>query len=87
LPNAEQLASAAEEIGLRDRVDPGHVVLNFAYSGQDLWHIANAALRLLDSGNTAIDIMKAKMGEYFDWSSISRENAEFLGRITQTEMN
>src|SRR5262249_3747340 len=42
-PNATQLAEVALETGTRLRIDPGHIVLNYAHTmGGPFWPIANA---------------------------------------------
>ena len=44
-PNAHQLAEAAVSIAKESRIDPGHIVLNYAHTmGKTFWPVANAAL-------------------------------------------
>ena len=45
---AQQLAQLAAEVGARDCVDPGHIVLNYAHTMNGYWGVANAALDILE---------------------------------------
>ena len=48
-PNAIQLAECAKFIGKEMRIDPGHLVLNYAHAmGERFWPVAIAALKLLE---------------------------------------
>ncbi len=85
-PNAAQLAEAAQEIGRRHEVDPGHVVLNHAYSmGPGFWPVANAALAILEPKRDALGVVRRKMAEHLDWSRLPEDSSEFLMRVSQDD--
>jgi hypothetical protein len=55
------------------RIDPGHIVLNYAHTmGDTFWPVANAALKLLEPKRDALRIVRAKLAEHLDWSSLPR---------------
>jgi hypothetical protein len=84
-PNAQQLAEVAKSIAREARIDPGHIVLNYAHTmGKTFWPVANAALGLLEPRRDALKIVRAKMAEYLDWSSLPEDSSEFLMRISQS---
>jgi hypothetical protein len=83
-PNALQLAEAAKSIAKEMRIDPGHIVLNYAHTmGRTFWPVANAALQLLEPKRDALRIVRAKLAEHLDWSSLPEDSSEFLMRVSQ----
>jgi Zn-dependent peptidase ImmA (M78 family) len=90
-PNAEELADAARKRGAELNVDPGHIVQNYAYSmgkmprkkNRTFWPVAQAALNILEPDRNALDLVRKKMLEEVDWSSLPDESGEFLKRITK----
>ena len=85
-PNAAQLAKDAREIGLESRVDPGHVVLNYAHTmGSRFRPVAHAALGILEPRRDALKIVRRKLAEHLDWSSLPEDSSEFLMRVSQAE--
>jgi hypothetical protein len=85
-PNAQRLAKRALEIGRELKIDPGHVVLNYAHTmGGEFFPVANAALSLLEPKKEALGIVRQKLAEHLDWSSLPEDSSEFLMRVTQAE--
>jgi hypothetical protein len=83
-PNATPLADAAKPIAKEMRIDPGHIVLNYAHTmGDTFWPVANAALKLLKPKRDALRIVRAKLAEHLDWSSLPEDSCEFLMRVSQ----
>ena len=68
------------------RVDPGHIVLNYAHTmGGRFWPVANAALGLLEPNRDAMKVVRQKMAGHLDWSSLPEDSSEFLMRVSQAE--
>ena len=85
-PNAQELAREAIRIGHAKRIDPGHLVLNYAHSmGKSFFPVANAALSRIDPENDALNLARRKMAEHLDWSSLPEESSEFLMRMSHVE--
>jgi hypothetical protein len=83
-PNAQALADDASQIGRQKMIDPGHIVLNYAYSmGTDFFAVGNAALTLLEPNADAVKTIRAKLAERLDWSRLPDETCEFLMRVTR----
>ena len=84
--NAQQLADAAVAIGREQRIDPGHIVLNYAHTmGSRFWPVANAALKLIEPRGEGLTIVRRLMAEHLDWSSLPEDSSEFLMRLSQAE--
>ena len=65
------------------RIDPGHVVLNYAHSmGDGFFAVANAALTRLDPEANAIAFIRGVMADRLDWSNLPEDSSEFLMRVT-----
>jgi hypothetical protein len=80
-PNAERLAAAALETGRRERIDPGHIVLNYAHSmsgSRNFWPVAMSALRRIDRGGSAQELVRSKMHDNLDWSGLPEDSCTFL---------
>lgn len=85
-PRAERLAKRAWEMGKELKIDPGHIVLNFAHTmGNEFFPVANAALSLLEPKKEALGIVRQRMAEHLDWSSLPEDSSEFLMRVSQAE--
>ena len=70
---------SAKFIGKEMRIDPGHLVLNYAHAmGERFWPVAIAALKLLEPKRDALKIVRAKMAEHLDWSKLPEDSSEFL---------
>ena len=83
-PTAQQLSGLARVAGLEHRVDPGVLVLNFGWTN-DLWPLANAALKILEPDADAPAVIRAKMEEWLCWDRLPAESAAFLRRITSCQ--
>jgi len=68
------------------RIDPGHIVLNYAHTmGNRFRPVANAALALIEPRRDALRILRKQMAEHLDWSSLPEDSSEFLMRVSQAE--
>jgi Zn-dependent peptidase ImmA (M78 family) len=82
-PNAHQLALEAQRIGRLQKIDPGHVALNYGFSmSKSFFAVATAALNLLYPKDTPIPLLRKKMAENLDWSKLPEDSSEFLMRVT-----
>jgi Zn-dependent peptidase ImmA (M78 family) len=85
-PKADRLAQLATDFGRRNQVDPGHVVLNCAYTeGGGFWGVANAALKLLCPDADAVGLIGERLAANLDWEKLPEDSSEFLMRITRQE--
>ncbi len=85
-PSAEELAQDARSIGGQNRIDPGHIVLNYGHAmGKDFFAVANAALNLLEPKADAVGLICSYMAARLDWSNLPEDSCEFLMRITRAE--
>lgn len=85
-PNAGRLAELARVTGRRDRIDPGHVALNYAHTmGADFFPVANAALRLIEPGADAVTVLRERMAARLDWSALPEDSSAFLMRVTEAK--
>ena len=86
-PRAETLAKFAQTLGEQYKVDPGVVVLNYAWTsqrpGHNPWLVANRALAILEPDSDAPDIIRSEMLRRLDWSRLPPESAEHLLHITR----
>lgn len=82
--SGQDLAESARRVGLRDGIDPGVIALNYAWN-QARFDIGNNALGVLEAGSDPIGLIRAKMCERLDWSALTRDNREFLRKITGTD--
>jgi hypothetical protein len=83
-PNAVELAEDAARIGRQQMIDPGHLILNYAYSmGADFYPVANAALTRLNPHADAIGEIRSVMADQLDWSRLPDDSSEFLMRVTR----
>jgi hypothetical protein len=86
-PNAEMLAQRAKEFGRELKIDPGHIILNYAHTmGKEFFPVANAALGKLGSPD-AIGIVRRKLAQHLDWSRLPEDSSEFLMRVSQAVNN
>ena len=84
-PNAPELARRAKEVGSTMKIDPGHIVLNYAHTmGDGFWPVANAALARITPEKDGLKLIRAKMADHLDWSKLPEDSCEFLMRLSQT---
>ncbi|MGK3988216.1 ImmA/IrrE family metallo-endopeptidase [Sorangium sp. So ce136] len=86
-PNAQTLAADAKKLGRQCRIDPGHIILNYAHSmgegtTSSFWPVANAALKALEPHADAPARIRQKMAEHLDWQAIPEDGSEFIMRMT-----
>ena len=84
----EKLASYAQYISQRDRVDPGVVVLNYAWfqshfaqpkrENQMIWATANKALKIIEENADAPRIINGYLREYLDLEKLDEDSQEYL---------
>lgn len=83
-PKADALAQEAVQIGHAQKIDPGHVILNYAYTmGDGFFAVANAALAQLEHRPDAIKTVRAEMAGRLDWSKLPEDSSEFLMQVTK----
>jgi hypothetical protein len=84
-PNAEMLVHFAKEYGRELKIDPGHIILNYAHTmGKEFFPVANAALGKLGSPD-AMGVVRRKLAQHLDWSRLPEDSSEFLMRVSQSE--
>ncbi|WP_230679006.1 hypothetical protein, partial [Streptococcus pneumoniae] len=71
--------------GLRNGVDPGHAILNWAHTMGNVWHIANAALKVIDDQADAVSFLAHQLAANLDWTRLPEADSDFLSRITRQE--
>ena len=85
-PKAPELAERAVEIGNEYRIDPGAVILNFAYHDSgNVWPLANAALKSLGAESSAPSLILERAGHHLKWELLPKESADFLRRLMGVE--
>jgi len=82
--SARALAKAAYQAGVHVQIDPGHIVLNYAYQmGSDYFAVANAALKLLEPHADAVGLVRSRMMAHLDKTKLSEDTYEFILRATR----
>lgn len=81
IDNSFKLLNQAISISRKINVDPGVIILNFAYLTQK-WALAEQTLKNLNPQADAIEKIKNKIRKNLNFNNISEENAEFFLRIT-----
>ena len=92
LMTAETLLVRARELGVAQKIDPGHLILSYARekgakdkAGRNFWPVANSALKLLSPGSDGPQVMRQKVLQHLDWSAFSDDVAEYIRRMTDLE--
>ncbi len=75
------LAESATNQGRKDCVDPGVIVLNYAWV-QNEWAVANAALKILEPNANAVGLVRTKMHNLLDWERLPADSQRFLAKVT-----
>jgi hypothetical protein len=79
---ATNLAKVAERVGRENQIDPGALILNFAFHATgNPWPLANAALNVLVSETHAPDVIRSVARERLNWGRLPDESVAFLCRI------
>lgn len=82
--NAPELAEAAFTFGKKNKVDPGHIALNFAYRSKN-WPTGVAAARILQGQQPAAQIViNEAMWGGIDQEALPPDAIEFLGWVTKS---
>jgi len=82
--SARALVRPALQAGIHEQIDPGHIVLNFAYQmGSDFFALANAALRLLEPHADAVALVRSRTIAYLDKTKLPQDTYDFILRVTQ----
>ncbi len=85
-PKASTLAEDARQYGLRNQVDPGHVILNCAHTeGANFYPLANAALNILHPTANAVGTLRKRMAANLNWEKLPEDSSDFLMTITRQE--
>ncbi|ANB74922.1 hypothetical protein AYM40_20955 [Paraburkholderia phytofirmans OLGA172] len=80
--NGAELADAAFTFGKKNRIDPGHIALNYAHKSGD-WKTGVAAARRLQGQNPpAQDVINQAMWENILPETLPEDTLEFLRRVT-----
>jgi IrrE N-terminal-like domain len=82
--NMRELAELATAYGQRNSIDPGHVVLNYAYSmGNGFFSVARGALNHLYPNADALETVRNRLAVNLDWEQLPEDSSDFLMRITR----
>jgi len=85
-PKAHELAKTASQLGKKYQIDPGAIILNFAYhESGNVWALASAALNELESDPSAPSLVRAKVDSNLNWDLLPKESADFLRRLMGPE--
>ncbi len=76
-----KLSNRVKAISKELKIDPGVIVLNFAYKTKK-WPIAEQTLKVIDPKADAVEKIKDKMRRYSNFENTTEENADFLIKIT-----
>lgn len=76
-----KLSNIVRAIGKEFKIDPGVIVLNFAYKTK-YWALAEQTLKILDPKADAVKKIKEKIRQHFSFENTTEENADFLIKIT-----
>lgn len=80
--NADELADVARELGNECRIDPGHIILNYAHTmGDGFWRVANAALKKSEPHANAPELVRSVLAGKLDWSALPKDSSEFMMRV------
>jgi hypothetical protein len=80
----EDLATEAAKHAVKEKIDPGFIVLNYAYHiGK--YGIANNALHFISSPLTAQEIVKAKLRSKLKNDNVNEEEWDYFLRLTELE--
>jgi len=76
-----KLSNRVKAISKELKIDPGVIVLNFAYKTKN-WALAEQTLKILDPKADAVEKIKEKIRQHFIFENTTEENAYFLIKIT-----
>jgi len=78
---AFELVNIARPIGNKLNIDPGIIILNYAYR-QRKYALSEQALKILSPHADAISVVKSKMQEYLKLENLSEENRDYFVKLT-----
>jgi len=85
-PKAHKLAQNASRLGNKHQIDPGALILNFAYHDTgNVWPLAGAALNELESDPDAPSLIRSKVDSNLNWDLLPKESANFLRRLMRPD--
>lgn len=79
--SATMIKDSAVKISTAKHVNPGTVILNYAWRKND-WAAPIFALNQLEGSGNAISLIRSKMVSRLNWDHLSDDNQEFLLRVT-----
>jgi Zn-dependent peptidase ImmA (M78 family) len=84
--NGQGLAQYCQKIATRDRLSPGLIAWNYAWSrGQ--WSIARKALKILEPDSNAPNQINHHLQDQLDWEKLSEDNQDHLRSFSGLEDN
>lgn len=81
LMSGRNLALDAIEVGQREKIDPGVIALNYAWN-EGRFDIGNGALVFLPQKQLPVELIYRKMCERLDWEELTRDEKQYLKRMT-----
>lgn len=79
---AKELAHAAVDEGKNEKIDPGHIILNWGHSTK-LWAIANSALNLVSGVDNWVEKVNTIAISNMNTNEANEEQLEYLYRLMQ----
>ena len=84
LTSAFKLTNLARIKSKELKIDPGIVILNFAYTTKK-WALAEQALKIVNPHAGAVELIRQKMKDYLDLNKLSEESYDYFSKLTLTE--
>lgn len=86
-PITAEMVKAAREYGASHQIDPGHVALNYARTmtgrtGARFFALAGAALRELEPGADAVEMVRDRLARRLDWDALHDDARDFVEQMT-----
>lgn len=72
-----ELATLALDIGSKKGIDPGHIILSYAFDTLD-WPTANQAMKFFENGGGALNLIRDKFFAYANLDSLGEESRSHL---------
>lgn len=81
-PNAVELARWATCEGKGLGIDPGHLILSYAYScGDNRYSLARRALEHVQGDFDSVGFLRTLIADRLDWSALPEETSEFFAKM------
>lgn len=86
-PVTDEMVRAARDYGAKHRIDPGHVALNYAKTmsertGARFFALAGAALREINQGSDAIEMIRDRIMRRLDWDAFHDDERAFVEQLS-----